>query len=316
MKGASLPIPELFEKIKGAKKVINEVVGPEILYRLNVKPLLEDKKKLSTKLGLDRKWCMFAPGMIPFLPRVEGSKFGPNVVLPQIPSLPRVIHTGMGDFKIVKKGVLIPDLSKFNFGPLNDIVKNLVLPMLKASCPGRVCTLSVFEHFLKQFSPGFDFAEAGKRNAADFKGLLDEYMGYVLRKAGVAIARPGGNLPLPPPLNLLWGTGALSTPGTKDCTVSVFPVQNTGEYAYDDVTLVKQYCELANRVWCNGDAKKCDRPGGSIYAHSAGAMTLLEGIKTGYCKKDMKFNVIGAPLKGLTIGESLKKYDSGAQEKA
>ena len=76
------------------------------------------------------------------------------------------------------------------------------------------------------------------------------------------------------------------------------------------MTLVKQYCELANRVWCNGDAKKCDRPGGSIYAHSAGAMTLLEGIKTGYCKKDMKFNVIGAPLKGLTIGESLKKYDS------
>ena len=39
-------------------------------------------------------------------------------------------------------------------------------------------------------------------------------------------------------------------------------------------------------------------------------MTLLEGIKTGYCKNDMKFNVIGAPLKGLTIGESLKKYDS------
>ena len=65
---------------------------------------------------------------------------------------------------------------------LNDIVKNLVLPILKVTCPGRVCPLSVFEHFLKQFSPGFDFAEAGKRNAADFKGLLDEYMGYVLRQ--------------------------------------------------------------------------------------------------------------------------------------
>ena len=255
MKGASLPIPEPIEKIKGAKQVLDSVLGPEILYRLNVKPILEDKKKLSTKLGLDRKWCMFAPGMIPFLPRVEGSKFGPNVVLPQIPSLPRVIHTGMGDFKIVKKGVLIPDLSKFNFGPLNDIVKNLVLPMLKASCPGRVCTLSVFAHFLKQFSPGFDFAEAGKRNAADFKGLLDEYMGYVLRKAGVAITRPGRQLATATTIEFALGTGALSTPGTKDCTVSVFPVQNTGEYAYDDVTLVKQYCELANAVWCNGDAK-------------------------------------------------------------
>ena len=116
VKGASLPIPEPMASIPGAKQVLDSVLGPEILYRLNVKPILEDKKKLSTKLGLDRKWCMFAPGMIPFLPRVEGSKFGPNVVLPQIPSLPRVIHTGMGDFKIVKKGVLIPDLSKFNFG--------------------------------------------------------------------------------------------------------------------------------------------------------------------------------------------------------
>ena len=67
-------------------------------------------------------------------------------------------------------------------------------------------------------------------------------------------------------------------------------MQNTGEYAYDDPTLVKQYCEIANTVWCHGDSEKCKRQGGSIYAHSSGALTLLEGIKQGICIQDMKID--------------------------
>ena len=94
---------------------------------------------------------MFAPGMIPFLPRVEGSKFGPNVVLPQIPSLPRVIHTGVGDFKIRQERAIDPELIEIQFWSLNDVVKNFVLPLLKVKCPDRICPLNVFAHFLKSF---------------------------------------------------------------------------------------------------------------------------------------------------------------------
>jgi hypothetical protein len=305
LKNVKLPLPAMLKNIAGAERIIKDIVGPEMLYKLNLEPLLMDKTKMSKKLRLNNKWCMFTPGMIPFLPRDAASKFGPHLVLPQIPTLPRVIHTGVGDFKILKTGILIPDIESYNFGSLNAMAK-IMKPMLEKECPKRVCGIKTFRKYLQDFTPGFHF----KARTNDFKDLLDEYLIYFMEKAGMMMITPGGNLPLPPPLNLLWGTAALNTPGTKDCTLSVFPMQNTGEYAYDDPTLVKQYCEIANTVWCHGDSEKCKRQGGSIYAHSSGALTLLEGIKQGICIQDMKINIIGAPFKGLKIAESLKKYDT------
>ncbi len=82
------------------------------------------------------------------------------------------------------------------------------------------------------------------------KGRL-YYTSFIIKLTGGKFI-PGKNLVLPPPLNALWGDQLLKTAGTEMCSVSVFPIQNTNEYPYDDPKLVEQYCNLANTVFTKG----------------------------------------------------------------
>ena len=65
---------------------------------------------------------------------------------------------------------------------------------------------------------------------------------------------------------------------------------------------------FTNIIICS-DEKNCIRTGGAIFAHSTGALTLLRGLELGYCRKDMKLNLIDAPLKGITLAELLHRRD-------
>ena len=64
-----------------------------------------------------------------------------------------------------------------------------------------------------------------------------------------------------------------------------------------------------NIIIFTSDEKNCLRTGGAIFAHSTGALTLLRGLELGYCRKDMKLNLIDAPLKGITLAELLHRRD-------
>jgi hypothetical protein len=309
----TLTLESLLPKdLKGMAPMLENIVGPRKMYDLNVKPLLENTNSLWGERLFDQV-CGFFPGLLPpIAPREVESKFGPHLLIPQLPLLPNTIRFPIGEITLTKEGGL--HISKpmyemlLNFGPMLPGVKVMGTEMkldmaLKMICNNGNCPASLAS-MIVQLIPGDLFNELTKEvtsfhDVINF--LIDKYTGGKIKL--------GENVPLPPPLSYLWGEGLLQKTGPKSCTLSAFPMQNTLEYHYDDPVLVEQYCNLANYVWCNGKPNECTREGGAIFAHATGALTLLKGLELGVCNPQMKINMIDAPLKGISLLELLHRRD-------
>ena len=170
------------------------------------------------------------------------------------------------------------------------------------NCPGSLAPIIIDMALPSTF---FDDIPGLNQKPTTFAELIDA----MVLKYSKGQIKMGANLKLPPPLSFMWGEDLLGKHGTEQCTMTAFPMQNTMQYGYDDDTVVKQYCNLANYVWCNGKPNDCTRKGGAIFAHSTGALTLLKGLELGICRKDMKINIMDAPLKGITLMELLHRRD-------
>lgn len=300
------------DKMKGIAPMLENIVGPKKLYDLNVKPLLENTNSLWGDRLFDQV-CGFFPGILPpIAPRETKSKFGPHVLVPQLPILPNKIRFPIGELTLTKEGGLHISESMYKmllqFGPMLPGIKVMGTEMkldtvLKMVCSNGNCPSSLAK-MIMELVPG-DMFKGMEREPTSFTDLIN----YLINKYTGGKISLGTNVQLPPPLSMLWGETLLNKHGPESCTLSAFPMQNTIEYHYDDASIVKQYCNLANYIWCNGKPNTCDRPGGAIFAHSTGALSLLKGLENGDCRNDMKINIIDAPLKGISLLELLHRRD-------
>ena len=96
-------VPALL-KNKEQAKLLEQIFGIKKLYELNVKPLLDNTNHLWGDRLFDQV-CGFFPGMLPPLaPRETTTKFGPHVLLPQLPLLPNTIRFSIGELTLTKEG--------------------------------------------------------------------------------------------------------------------------------------------------------------------------------------------------------------------
>ena len=296
--------------------MIDNLVGPRKLYDLNVKPLLENTNDLWGERLYDEVCALF-PGMtVPIFPRDREGKeteFGPHVLVPRLPELPDTLRLGFGDLKLTHDGklTLSPSLIAMLTGPMGNMLpkvkfNGMELPIptiLNMMCPGGTCQGSL-AGLIMDLVPGdfmsFDNIEGLEGDPiakpTNFRELIEAF----IIKYTKGKVRMGKSVPLPPPM----------APIPDQCSMTVVPVQNSIEYHYDDELLMKQYCAIANHVWCQGKPDSCDRKGGAVFAHSTGALTLLRGLELGHCRGDMKINIMDAPLKGITLAELLHRRDN------
>lgn len=328
----------LFDKLKGMSSFfdefsvppplstfgINEVIqafNPLDILNRTILPVLKSGELLNQAWDLTAEPCMFVPGILPpLVPRDTASKYGPHIAVPKLPPLPNRIKTAIGDIwwdstHLHLDRLYLPNGSPLwgmaqtalsaNLIPIPDEYKHLTARLKECSSEGA-CPTSMIVDVLKGLNiKMINDVFASVSNSSDLHEILTQ---AITGMTGGAIT-PGRNVKLFPGVSAYWGEHLLRPGALSQCSMSVFPFQNTMEYAYDDEHLVRQTCELANWVWCHGDPSGCKVKGGSIFTHSTGALTILVGKERGLCRSDLKVSMMAPPLKGFSLLQILHKLD-------
>ena len=102
------------DKMKAMGPMLEDIVGPKKLYDLNVKPLLENTNALWGDRLFDQV-CGFFPGMLPpIAPRDPDSKYGPHILVPRLPHLPKTLRFPIGDLTLTDEGGIHISKQMFN----------------------------------------------------------------------------------------------------------------------------------------------------------------------------------------------------------